>query len=143
MGNKWPNHGLFTSENQPKNRRGKQKRTLFLEALEKAGYSEDELIEKLVQLAFDGDSMAVKEVFIRLHPTKKPQYETVEFEYDKNDSPAEKAGKVLKAVSDGLISPDIGKLLIDSISNVVKIEEVTELKNKVENLYQQMGLNVE
>lgn len=64
----------------------------------------------------------------------KPSMEKVEFKFDSSAHPVDQANQVLDAISNGLIAPDVGNLLIDSISKMLKIEEITVIKTKLDAL---------
>jgi len=82
---------LFNSENQPKNRRGKDKRQLLIAALERQGLSEDALYDKIVQMAVhEGDSAMMKELIVRFSPLPKPVAPTFEVDFPDEGTPVEK-----------------------------------------------------
>lgn len=127
----------FTSDNQPKNRkgRGKSERTKFLDALKARGHSEDDFYELLIDQAMDEKSpMAMNEILRRVSPIPKAVAPSIEFDLDKKAKPHVKAGQILDAISNGEIPPDIGATLISSIKAFVDIEEFTELKRRIEKL---------
>lgn len=62
----------------------------------------------------------------------KPTMERVEFEFDSTSTPDKQASQVLEAASKGLISPDVANMFIDSISKMLKIDEITAIKNRLE-----------
>ena len=62
----------------------------------------------------------------------KPTMERVEFEFDSTSTPDKQASQVLEAASKGLISPDVANMFIDSISKMLKIDEITTIKNRLE-----------
>jgi len=80
----------FSSDNQPATRRprGRDKRTLILEALERAGVNEEGFYDRLVLEALtpqgeDGktNQVAFQELWKRFHPVPKPVAPTIQFEY--------------------------------------------------------------
>lgn len=139
----------FGKDNQPKNRkpRGRDKRTLILEALERQGVTEDGFYDRLVIEALglcgeDADDsearkvnqVAFTELWKRFHPVPKPVAPTVEFDYPKDGTLLEKAQSIELGIAEGIIPPDIGMGLIQTLSNVAKVEEVTEIKDRLERL---------
>ena len=134
----------FTSENQPKNRkgRGKSERTKFLEALQRNSYSEEDFYDQLISEAMGEKSpIAMSEILKRVSPIPKAVAPTIEFDLDKNAKPHEKAGQILDAISSGQIPPDIGSTLITSIKAFVDIEEFTELKKRIQKLEEALNVN--
>lgn len=144
----------FSSNNQP-NSRGKSKRTLMLEAMKKNSYfdSNKDMSNEEVEVNFfshlifevenktDNFSPCLNFLANKGWPSIKPSYDLVEFEFDENGTPAEQAAQILKAVSSGQIPPDIGNNLVNSITQVLKIEEVTEIKQRLEEVMKKLGMN--
>lgn len=64
----------------------------------------------------------------------KPTMERVEFTFDSEAPPQKQAAQVLEAASKGLMSPDVANMFIDSISKMLKIEEITIIKQRLEAL---------
>ena len=138
------NKTSFTSENQPESRngRGKSPKTKILEALKRSAKTEDEFWDVLVARALDPeDSIALKEVLARLSPTKKATMPKIEFEFDANATPSIQASQILAAASDGIIPPDVAQVFIASIASMMKIEEVTEIANRLTAIEKELGLN--
>ena len=134
----------FSSDNQPRtsNRRGKSPKTKILEALKRSAKTEDEFWDLLVMRALDPeDNIALKEVLARLSPTKKATMPKIEFEFDANATPSIQASQILAAASDGIIPPDIAQIFISSIASMMKIEEVTEIANRLTAIEKELGLN--
>lgn len=137
----------FDSENQPKERspRGRDKRLLIIEALERQGQSEKEFYDLLVMAALgisEDESVAklqpvaFTEMMKRLHPIPKQVAPVIEFDYPADGTLLEKAQAIEAGISDATIPPDIGIGLIQALANVAKVEEVTEIKERLERLEQ-------
>ena len=147
------NQTSFDKDKQPKpeNRkpRGKSKRTLMLDAIrqqcgskEKPGDEMDYLI-KVIEASL-GDLSAdppilpnpalMAIVMNRIEPPLKSTSPMVEFEFGEKATPLEQASQVLKAASQGKIPPDIMELFVRSISGVMKIEEVSALRDEVDEI---------
>lgn len=125
----------FSKDNQPKNRRGKSERTKLLEAFRKEGKTEEGFYQKMVELAFSSeDNFARSEVFKRLYPIAKPTLPLCEFEFNPKGTPTEKATDILNAISNRDIPADVGLSLISAMASVLKIEEVTEIKDRLDKL---------
>ena len=135
------NKGRFSSENQPKKRKGKSERTKFIEALQRRNSSEEEFYDSLVSKAMDEDSpIAISEILKRVSPIPKQVAPAIEFDLDKDAKPHQKAEQILDAISTGQIPPDIGSTLISSIKAFVDIEEFTELKRRIEKLEEKLTI---
>ena len=135
----------FTEENQPKKRRGKSGRTLVLEGIKSAmpsckGNDEAQSLyfKEVAKRAFNADDKdsvtLLKWMGDKGWASLKSVMEKVEFELDESGTPIQQAKQVLKAASDGVISPDIAQMFIGSISGLVKIDEVTEIRKELEDL---------
>ena len=67
------NSGQFSSEHQPKKRRGKSKKNQLLAAMDKRGMTETEFWDDVLTLAKEGEMSAVSLVAQRLQPAFKPE----------------------------------------------------------------------
>ena len=136
------NETKFSKDNQPKNRRGKSERTKLLEAFKKEGKTEEGFYQKMVELAFNSeDNFARSEVFKRIYPVTKAIMPTSEWEFPIKGTPLEKADAIYNAISKGKLPPDVGLSLISSLTNLIKIEEVTEIKRDLEEIKEKLGLS--
>ena len=127
----------FDKNKQPKKRkpRGKDKRTLILEAMKRQGKTQECFYDMLVERSFNlDDNFAFKEVLTRMYPVSKSVAPLVEFEFPKKEKPHIQAAYVLEAVASGLIPSDIGNMFIQSIKAMIDIEEYTDLKARIEAL---------
>lgn len=122
--------------------RGKSERTKILEAMKRAGETEDGFYDLLVTRALDPkDKFTFRELLVRLSPIPKQTSPLVEFELDELAKPHEQAGQILKAISSGAIPADTGNTFIQSIKAMIDIEEYTDLKGRIEKL--EVALNGE
>jgi len=127
----------FTSDNQPKGRkpRGKTERTKLLEAMQRAGKTEEGFYDLLMEKAFNPeDSFTFKELLNRLSPLPKSVNPLYSFDLPKNLKPHERAVFVLDAIAEGIIPSDIGNDCIQAIKATINIEEHTDLKERIEKL---------
>jgi len=133
---------MFSSTNQPKDRkgRGKSKRTKLIEAMERAGETEEGFYDLLIRKAFNpDDDFAMKEVLNRMYPMKKAVAPSIEFDFDEKQSLAVLSENIMKATAVGDIPPDISKMMMDNVSSMIKIKEVTELEERIESLESAVG----
>lgn len=132
----------FTSENQPdpsKKKRGKDHRTLMLEALKRNAFTEDQFWDNVVKAAMaEEDSFTkkamIQEVMARLAPIPKAVLPTYEFDWCNAESPADKIDRLVQAVSDGDIPADIAHMLASTIKAGLETREITELAERLEKL---------
>lgn len=135
---------MFSSTNQPKDRpgRGKSQRTKLIESMERLGKTEEGFYDILISKAFNPeDDFAIKEVLQRMHPAKKAVAPSIEWDYDPKDSPLVSSEKIISATANGDIPPDIAKMMLDSISAMMKIEEITDLKDRIDSLESSVGID--
>ena len=132
----------FSSENQPKNRKGRgpSERTKILEAMKRKGITEDGFYDLLVERSLSpDDSFALKELLSRFSPLKKSVMPDVEFEFNKEGTPVQQVSQLLDAISQSKVPPDVGVMLITAIKNAIDIEVNTELKERIEKLEAMIG----
>lgn len=93
-----------------------------------------DILNKLVELAKEGDTTAIKLILDRVCPALKPQ--AVPISLPVCDSLAEQGNEIIRATMSGKIPPDIGSQLITALANQAKIIEVEELTKRIEALEQ-------
>jgi len=95
--------------------------------------------------AFDINDMAsgtlAKELLSKSYPSLKSTMPSVEFDFSTDAKPSEQANQILKAASSGIIPPDVAQVFISSIASMMKIEEVTEIANRLTAIEKELGLN--
>ena len=112
--------------------RGKSQRTKILDAMKRDGKDEDGFYDLLISKAFDKeDNFTFKELLIRISPIPKSVSPMVEFEFDETTTPHIQATQVLAAISSGKIPSDIGQIFINSISSMLKIQELTDFEERL------------
>lgn len=137
--------------------RGRNNRTKLLEAIKEEsllGLNPDSTQDEAEKAHFlhiarrayngvdDKDSgMLLKHLGDKCWPNIKPTMENVNFEFDASATPSVQSQQVLKAAADGIIPPDIASVFIGSIASMLKIEEVTELKESIRRIQEHLGLS--
>ena len=136
--------------------RGRSKKTLIIEAIKekalltvdkdaKASDVEKAWFAELIKKAMnpdDGDSgLCLRLVTERGWAALKPSSENVEFEFDPNADPHIQAAQVMHAIAEGNIPPDLGLAFVGGIKSMLDIEEVTELKERLEAIEKELGIN--
>ena len=132
--------------------RGPNKRTLILDAIIEAGLAGvDKNADRITAERAVFSYMAIA----AFNPTKeqaviskeclnhlmnkgwasvKPSMEPVNFEFDESAKASVQASQIMAAISDGSVSPDVGATLINSMANMLKIIEITELEDRIKAL---------
>jgi len=113
-------------------------RTLMLDALKERGVDERGFVRELVTKAMEPglqQGSYLSELLKRYAPVPKSTFENVVVSgFDETGTPLQKAEAVYNAMAAGEIPPDIGQIFIDSISKLLAIEEITELKARLDKL---------
>lgn len=98
----------------------------------------EELFWKYVAEQSVGDdkngSMLLKTMLDKGWSNMKPVMESQSFDFDPDASQATQARQILKAASDGHIAPDIAKIYLEAMASLMKVEELTELKDRLDKL---------
>ena len=144
----------FDENKQPEERkpRGKGKKSLMLDAIRDVCKDEKEFFKQVVVIGLGGwtqpekegedddvvdpvfqnpNPMLINMVLNRIEPPLKAIAPMVEFDFDVTLSPHEKADQILVAISDGKLAPDIGQMIINSIQSMLKIQEVTDIDERL------------
>ena len=127
----------FTSDNQPKDRRGrgKSERTKILEAMERTGHTVEGFYDLLVQRAHSpDDAFSYGELLKRLSPIQKSVMPHYPFELNSKLDHHQQAQQVVDAISKGELPADVGTMIIGSITNMLKIKEVTDFDKRLKQL---------
>lgn len=123
----------FSKDKQPAKGRGKAERTKILEAMERAGKTEDGFYDLLMERAFNlEDNFTFKELLVRISPIPKSVAPMVEFDFDATLKPHAQAVQVLDAAAKGKIPSDIAHMFITSISAMLNIQEKTDFEDRLE-----------
>lgn len=90
----------------------------------------EEVVTKILELANAGDTTLLKFVGDKLIPSAK--HETVTFDLDVTQSKSQQADSVLLAVSQGVIPPEVGHIIIQDIRASVEIHMAVDLAEELE-----------
>lgn len=133
----------FSKDNQPKaeNRSGGQSsfyREIMTELERKFKEGEidgyDSFPKYVANKALTDGAPYMDAILRRIMPASKSTYPDIEFDYDPEWTHVEKANSIMNGIACGLIPPDVGHMLIDSLSKMLGIEEVTELAVRLEKI---------
>lgn len=106
MANSKPTKTSFNKDNQPKKGIGKSERTKILEAMQRAGETEEGFYDLLMEKAFNPeDNFTFKELLTRLSPIPKAVAPAVNFDFDATANLHEQSGQVLEAIAKGDLPP--------------------------------------
>lgn len=150
------NSGTITTENRDRlPGRGRSNKTKILEALrlesfeslpEDATNDQSEVaffrhIIRRIKLGVDDkdSGMLLKFLGDKGWSSMKPTLGSVEFDFDEKAEPHEQASQVMAAAARGEISPDVAQMFVASIANMLKINEITEIRERLEQIEKQLG----
>jgi hypothetical protein len=104
-------------------------------SLRKAFEAEGKAVaERCIAAALEGDVQAMRIVLERLAPPLKARVDPVEFDLNTEGSYTDQARQIMQAVSVGQLSPDVGRMLIDGIASVARVDELDEIRQRIEAL---------
>jgi hypothetical protein len=106
-------------------------RTLQTKLREATAERFDELAKVLINQALGGDMQAMNLLLTRMIPVLRPVQEPQAFTLS-GDTLTAKAHAILDAVAGGEISAQDGKLLLDAVGGVVKVEDAEHTQRQLE-----------
>jgi hypothetical protein len=137
-------NGRFTSDNQPAKRgdgswQGTKKMRDAMQKLFDDGKIEGtkdfaNFEEWVVYKAITEGGMYLDIAAKRIAPAYKATLEPIKIDYPRDGTAVQKADAVYNAIADGEIPPDVGQTLIDALSKMLNIEELTDLKARLERI---------
>lgn len=83
--------------------------------------------------------MLIKAMLDKGWSSMKPTLGSVEFDFDEKAEPHEQASQVMAAAAKGEIAPDVAQMFVASIANMLKINEITEIRERLEQIEKQLG----
>ena len=89
------------------------------------------IVAVLVAQALEGDTGAASLVLSKVMPSLKAQAEKVNFPLDTTAPISEQVAQVLDAVSGGMLAPDVGRLMIESLKALADVRAVEDLENRI------------
>ena len=92
------------------------------------------ILQKLIDMALDGDIQACRILIDRVMPPLRPVEQAVELSLPADATLTAKGEAVLAAVSAGKIAPSQGVVLMAQLAALAKIVEVDELAKRIEAL---------
>jgi len=98
------------------------------------GDEAEAVVKKAVQLAKDGDAQVLGLILARVAPPLKPVDEPAPFELD-HTAPLEAQGmSILKAIADGVLTPQQGKSLMELVHGLAALRDVDTLAARLSAL---------
>lgn len=133
----------FSKECQPEKRRGPSNSTLVARALKAAGHSDDALMQKIIERAFDDEdpqsASLLKDLLARMAPPLKATVQPVQFDFPESGSHADKLDAVLVAVASGALAPDVALMIASVVKTSLEVREGTELAERLARIEAMLG----
>ena len=98
------------------------------------------LVEKVVQLALDGDTTALRICIDRLIPAMKPHDEPIKLE-GLEGSLTEQGQAVIKGMSGGGITPGDASEMLRALTSQARIVEIDKLEQRINALEDRSKIN--
>lgn len=92
------------------------------------------VVKQVIEQAKNGDLQAAKLVLARVSPPLRNHAQTASFDLDVTESFTNQARQIFRAIANGELNPDAGKLLIDSLTAVARMGELDEINSRLEAL---------
>jgi hypothetical protein len=91
----------------------------------------DAIFTVVKEAALEKDMHAASLILSRLMPPLKPRDDHVEFDLDTSAPLGEQVEQVLKAMSEGNVSPDTAKQVVETIGALDAIRQMEEIKSRL------------
>ncbi len=92
------------------------------------------LTRKAIDLALSGDTVALKICLDRIIPALKPQAQAVMLDQPLPNSLTETARAFVNAAAQGQLPPDIAAQLVSAVASIARVEEMEDIKHRLEGL---------
>lgn len=89
------------------------------------------IVAVLVAQALEGDTGAASLVLSRVLPSLKAQAEKVNFPLNTDAPISGQVAQVLDAVAGGLLAPDVGRLMIESLKALAEVRLAEDLEQRI------------
>jgi len=94
----------------------------------------EDLINKAIERALEGDVAALNVCISRILPQYRPQQAPVRFDLSATDSLVEMGRRIVEAVAEGECPPDVAAQFLQGIGTLARVTEFEELKDRLEAL---------
>jgi hypothetical protein len=92
------------------------------------------LTRKAIELALEGDTIALKLCLDRIAPPSKPAAQHIEMDVPASHTLTDIARSFVMAAAQGQIPPDIAAQLVAAVSSVARVEELEQVRERLEAL---------
>jgi len=100
------------------------------------------ITRKAVELALDGDTMALKLCLDRLAPPLKPVATPITLDLPAQANLTETARALVGAAASGDVPPDVAAQLVSAVASAAKVEELEQIRHRLEALEHALKVGV-
>jgi len=97
------------------------------------------IVAVLVGKALEGDSNAAAIILAKTLPSIKAQAEKVNFHLDTDAPISGQVAQVLDAIAGGLLAPDVGRLIVESLKALSDVRQAEDLETRIAALEEANG----
>jgi len=90
-----------------------------------------ELVSKAIELALAGDVAAINVCLSRVIPQYRPQQAPVKLNLPTDQNLVEIGRRIISAAAEGECPPDVAAQLLQALGALSRVEEITELKERL------------
>lgn len=94
----------------------------------------ESILNVVINAALQNDVQAANLILSRVMPVLRSQDERVEFELDINAPMSNQVEQILKALSEGLLSPDMAKQIVETVGVLDSIRQAENLSDRIKKL---------
>ena len=131
----------FSSENQLKRRRGKDRKRKILQAIQDHGLTEPEFLRTVVANAIEGDQKCMEHVLRSLFPHQRPMLPSFSLDVDKSLKPHQQLEIVRQAVTNGTIQVDLADAYAGLVLKELQAKHVDDLEDRLLEVEKSLGIN--
>ena len=99
-----------------------------------------EIARVVTEAAKGGDLTACGMILSRISPALRPEAHPVQFGFDPTASTSNQVEAILAAMAEGAVSPDVARLIIDSIKSLADVRAVEDLEGRIAALEQKEAI---
>lgn len=92
------------------------------------------LTRKAIEMALEGDTTALKLCLERILPALKPSAQPVRLNIPPPNNLTDTARAFVAAAANGELPPDIAAQLVSAVASVARVEELEQVKHRLESL---------
>lgn len=101
----------------------------------------DDVIQRVIESAQQGDMTACRLILDRIVPALKPSAAVTVLDIPDDTTMTDAAKAIMRSAAEGSLPPDIAAQLIAALGNVAKVAEIDEIERRLTELEEAHGTN--